>query len=165
MRVLTAGLIAALLVSTIGCGKTEEANKGEAARPSNSNNSPPAGEDSTTTPGYNASLGRKPPEKSADDKKEALKTAAADSKPAAKINAAQIFSEQKCTTCHGENGKGKLKGAPDFTDAAWQRKEKDAELIEAVKEGKKPKMPGFGSKLKEEEIKAVVAYVRSFAKK
>jgi len=67
--------------------------------------------------------------------------------------------------CHGEDGKGKLKGAPDFTDQSWQRRQKDPELIEAIKMGKSPKMPAFGAKLKDDEIRAVVAYVRSFAKK
>ena len=46
----------------------------------------------------------------------------------------------------------------------WQKKESDAELAAVIKNGKKP-MPPYGDKLKEDEIKALVAYVRSFAKK
>jgi mono/diheme cytochrome c family protein len=57
-----------------------------------------------------------------------------------------------------------VKGAPDFTDAGWQKKEKDAELAETIKKGKKP-MPPYAGKLNDEEIKALVAYVRSFGKK
>ena len=81
------------------------------------------------------------------------------------IDAAALFREQKCVNCHGEDGKGKRKGAPDFTNAQWQNKESDEDLAEQIREGDPPKMPPFGSKLNEEQIKALVAYVRSFANK
>ena len=159
MRLLVNILIAALILLTVSCGDSDDAKKG-AARPSNSAaaGSGPAGSGASNAnesiPGTNGTLGQKQVEK----------PAATDSTPA-KINAAQLFSEQKCVTCHGEDGKGKVKDAPNFTDAAWQRKEKDSELIEIVKQGKTPKMPAFGAKLKDEEIKALIAYIRSFAKK
>jgi mono/diheme cytochrome c family protein len=66
--------------------------------------------------------------------------------------------------CHGEDGKGKREGTPDFTSAEWQSKESDEELTEQIKKGDPPKMPAFESKLNEDQIKALVAYVRSFAK-
>jgi cbb3-type cytochrome c oxidase subunit III len=76
---------------------------------------------------------------------------------------AKTFNE-KCAMCHGEDGKGKTKGTPDLTNAEWQKKETDAEFTEMIKAGKKP-MPAFAGKLSDEEIKALVGYVRSFAKK
>ena len=76
---------------------------------------------------------------------------------------AKVFNE-KCALCHGEDGKGKTKGTPDLTNAEWQKKKTDAEFTEMIKTGKKP-MPGFAGKLSDEEIKALVGYVRSFAKK
>jgi mono/diheme cytochrome c family protein len=54
---------------------------------------------------------------------------------------------------------------PNFTDAAWQKKQSDGELAGTIKNGKKPIMPAFADKLSEAEIKALVAYVRGFAKK
>jgi cbb3-type cytochrome c oxidase subunit III len=78
-------------------------------------------------------------------------------------NTAKTFNE-KCAMCHGEDGKGKTKDTPNFTNAEWQKKETDVEFIEMIQKGKKP-MPGFAGKLSDEEIKALVAYVRSFAKK
>ena len=90
---------------------------------------------------------------------------ATDGRPASKVDAAALYVSQKCVGCHGPDGKGKVKGAQNFTDAAWQKKETDAELIEAIKKGKVPKMPAFASKLKEDEIKALVAYIRTFAGK
>ncbi len=74
-----------------------------------------------------------------------------------------------CTVCHGDDGKaqtekGKEKGARDFTNARWQDKVEDARLIRSVTKGH-DKMPSFEKKLSADEIKALVAEVRTFAKK
>lgn len=101
--------------------------------------------------------------KPADEKKK-KDDKAGTAKPASNIDGAALFTANKCATCHGADGKGKLKDARDFTDAAWQKKESDAELASVIKNGKKP-MPPYGDKLNADEIKALVAYVRSFGKK
>jgi mono/diheme cytochrome c family protein len=69
-----------------------------------------------------------------------------------------------CTPCHGDDGKadteqGKKKGARDLTKKKWQAKVKDERLIESVTKGR-GKMPTFGKKLSEDEIKALVKEVR-----
>ena len=73
----------------------------------------------------------------------------------------------KCAMCHGADGKGSptgLKmGAHDFTSADVQ-KETDVELTDVITKGKS-KMPPYGSKLKDTEIKDLVAYIRGLAKK
>jgi mono/diheme cytochrome c family protein len=84
-------------------------------------------------------------------------------KPTASADTVKVYNE-KCAMCHGEDGKGVTKGAADFTNAAWQKKETDAEFAEMIKKGKKP-MPAFGDKLSEEQINALVQYIRAFAKK
>jgi mono/diheme cytochrome c family protein len=78
-------------------------------------------------------------------------------------DAAKVYAE-KCAICHGEDGKGVQKTAPDFTNVEWQKKETDAEFTETIKAGKKP-MPGFEGKLSDDQIKGLVQYVRTFAKK
>ena len=83
---------------------------------------------------------------------------------ASNVNAADLFAAQKCTGCHGADGKGKLKGSPDFTDAAWQKKQTDAEMVETIKKGHKP-MPAYEDKLSNDQITALVAYVRGLGKK
>ena len=76
--------------------------------------------------------------------------------------------KQYCAKCHGEDGKGqtpqgKKLNARDFTDGEWLAEEKDAELIEAVTEGKDD-MPPFGKKLTREQIESLVRHdVRGFA--
>ena len=87
------------------------------------------------------------------------------------MDAAALFNNDtapKCASCHQADGKGvpamkaSMKDLPDFTDAAWQKKATDAEMIEAIKNGHKP-MPAYKDKLTEDQIKALVAYVRKFA--
>ncbi len=82
---------------------------------------------------------------------------------------------KNCAKCHGEDGKGKTKmgeklGVKDYTDPKIQDEMKDADMAKAIKEGvkekdsDKTKMKAFGETLNDEEIKALVAYVRSFKK-
>jgi cbb3-type cytochrome c oxidase subunit III len=79
---------------------------------------------------------------------------------------AAIF-KKNCMMCHGADGKGfpALK-TPNFTDPKWQSSTKDKEMREVIKNGKKgTAMPAFSSSLKDEEISAVIAYIRSLKKK
>ncbi|HEX3107860.1 MAG TPA: cytochrome c [Thermoanaerobaculia bacterium] len=72
-----------------------------------------------------------------------------------------------CTTCHGPTGAGdtpagKMMKAKPLGSAEVQ-KLTDAEITASITNGKN-KMPKFGQKLSAEEIKALVAYVRTFKK-
>ena len=75
----------------------------------------------------------------------------------------------KCAICHAKDGRGlpnwRSKGQPDFTDTKWQKSRTDAQIAEATKNGKGKYMPAFKTKLSDEDIAAVVARVRAFAKK
>jgi mono/diheme cytochrome c family protein len=82
--------------------------------------------------------------------------------------------DKNCAACHGKDGKGETKmgkkaGVEDYTDAKVQAKFTDEQAFKAikegVKEGDKEKMKPFAEKLTDDEIKALVAYVRAFAKK
>ena len=88
------------------------------------------------------------------------------SKPAAADDAAATY-KAKCVMCHGADGKGetpagKKMGAHDFASPEVQ-KMSDAELTQALEKGKN-KMPGYAGKLKDSEIKDLVAYVRTLGK-
>ena|SRR5438105_15474151 len=74
----------------------------------------------------------------------------------------------KCQACHGADGKGdtaagKKLGAHDLNSAEVQ-KMTDAQFLEVMQKGKN-KMPAYEGKLKMEEMKSLVAYVRDLAKK
>lgn len=80
---------------------------------------------------------------------------------------------KNCVKCHGEDGAGKTKmgeklKVKDYTDAKVQAGMKDAEMTkkikEGVKEGDSTKMKAFGDTLSDDEIKALVAHVRSLKK-
>jgi mono/diheme cytochrome c family protein len=81
--------------------------------------------------------------------------------------------EKNCTKCHGPDGKGKTKmgeklNLKDYSDAKVQEAMKDDAMTKAikdgVKDGEKTKMKGFGDVLSDDEIKALVKYVRDFKK-
>jgi cytochrome c553 len=80
--------------------------------------------------------------------------------------------DKNCKKCHGDDGTGqtamgKKLELKDFTDAKYQDTFKDADAIKAIKEGIKD---GDKTKMKaaegltDDEIKALVAKVRSFKK-
>jgi mono/diheme cytochrome c family protein len=72
--------------------------------------------------------------------------------------------KQKCQMCHGADGKGfpAIK-TPDMTDPKWQASLSDKEMTDVIKNGKKgTPMPAFADKLKDDEIQAVIKFIRSF---
>jgi cytochrome c6 len=81
-------------------------------------------------------------------------------------NASETLYKSKCAACHGPDGSGsamgKKLGAHDFTTADVQ-KLSDAELSDAITNGKN-KMPVYGKSLKAEDIKGLVAYIRTLKK-
>jgi mono/diheme cytochrome c family protein len=76
-----------------------------------------------------------------------------------------------CTKCHGDDGKGATKmgqklGARDYTDATVQASFTDDQAFKSIKEGMKKddKTLMKPSELSDEDIKASVAYIRTFKK-
>src|SRR6266581_8424949 len=79
--------------------------------------------------------------------------------------------EKHCQKCHGADGKGQTKmgrqsGVKDYTDPKAQAELKDENAIKIIKEGivekDKKKMDPYRDKLTDEEIKALIAYIRAF---
>jgi len=81
---------------------------------------------------------------------------------------AEATYKAKCAGCHGADGgantpAAKTLGVRDFQSPDVQ-KETDAELTDIITKGKN-KMPKYGDKLKDSEIKDLVGYVRTLGKK
>jgi mono/diheme cytochrome c family protein len=81
--------------------------------------------------------------------------------------------DANCAQCHGKTGAadtkmGKTLSAKDLTDPKVQAAFTDAKatqsITEGVKENGKTTMKAFGGKLTADEIKALVAYVRTLKK-
>ena len=80
--------------------------------------------------------------------------------------------EKSCAKCHGPDGKGETKigkkiEVKDFTDSKVQASYKDEDMVKAIKQGIKD-----GEKIRmkpaegvtDDDVKALVAYVRGFKK-
>ena len=80
---------------------------------------------------------------------------------------AEALYKSKCQVCHGPDGKGSAAGqkigVKDFHSPEVQ-KQSDDELAAIINSGKN-KMPAYGKSLKAEQVKDLVASIRSFAKK
>ena len=81
---------------------------------------------------------------------------------------AEANYKAKCAGCHGPDGTGstaagKAMKVRDFHDPEVQ-KETDAELTDIITNGKN-KMPKYGDKLKDTEIRELAAYVHTLGKK
>jgi cytochrome c553 len=81
--------------------------------------------------------------------------------------------DKECAKCHGMDGKGQTKmgrqsGAKDYTDPKVQAEMDDAKAVTRIKEGLKEngkeKMKGYADKFSDDEIKALVAHIRSYKK-
>jgi mono/diheme cytochrome c family protein len=81
--------------------------------------------------------------------------------------------EKNCQKCHGPDGKGQTKmgrqsGVKDYTDPKVQEELKDENAVKIIKEGivekDKKKMDPYKDKFTDEEIKALIAYIRAFKK-
>lgn len=78
--------------------------------------------------------------------------------------------EKSCASCHGKDGKGNDKMAKMFKvdpkeldlTSEDSAEDSDEELTKVIVDGKN-KMPAYGKKMKAEEIKSVVEYLRSLA--
>ena len=78
--------------------------------------------------------------------------------------------DANCVPCHGKEGKadtvmGKALKAKDLTDPKAQAEFSDSKAADSIRTGVKENgrvtMTAFGDKLSEDEIKALVAYIRT----
>ena len=74
------------------------------------------------------------------------------------------FFLMNCSSCHGKDGRAKtfkarFNHAQDLTSPKWQASITDEHMFILILKGK-GKMPAFGKKLSENEIVALVTYVR-----
>lgn len=81
----------------------------------------------------------------------------------AAADARTIFNRQ-CVSCHGRDGRGRTRRgrqthARDMTDVSWQDDVTDERLFNSISNGR-GKMPAFRKKISENNIDALVAYVR-----
>ena len=81
---------------------------------------------------------------------------------------ADVF-KKKCAPCHGKEGEPNKvfakQGVRSFKDAEWQKATKDAQVEESIRKGKKgTMMASFEKQLSDDEITALVAFIRDLGK-
>jgi len=81
----------------------------------------------------------------------------------------QTIYAEKCALCHGASGKGDGPGAAalepkprNHTEGAYMNAQTNEQLHEVIKNGK-GQMPAWGATMSDQEIDAVIAYVRTLA--
>jgi cytochrome c6 len=87
--------------------------------------------------------------------------------PAGQSDVAKVY-KANCVLCHAEDGSGsspsgKALGAKDLASSEVQKRT-DEELTVVITKGN-GKMPAFGAKLKPDDIKQLVTYIRALPKK
>ena len=84
----------------------------------------------------------------------------------AQDSGADIY-KARCAMCHGDDGKATTPAGMAFKAASFNDpaiiKISDADRTDIVKKGK-GKMPVFGDKLTDDQIKSVLAYIRTLEK-
>ena len=73
-----------------------------------------------------------------------------------------------CAECHGSKGTGspvrrRSPEIPDFTDASWQARRTDSQLLDSIIEGKGPEMPPLDDEINDQQAHGLVKFVRAFA--
>lgn len=86
------------------------------------------------------------------------------SMPALAVDGKTLY-EDNCAKCHGKTGRadtwrGYLYFAEELADSKWQVRHSDAEIREDIERGPRI-MPSFRDKFSDEDMKAVIAYIRS----
>jgi mono/diheme cytochrome c family protein len=91
--------------------------------------------------------------------------------PAAREKARKLYGVD-CSMCHGDNGNGKTELATsmqltmlDWTDPKSLAGKPDKDLFDTIRKGKGEKMPPEAEdRAKDEDVWALVAYIRAFSK-
>ena len=83
------------------------------------------------------------------------------------FDAKQTFAT-RCAMCHGKDGAPSAlyaqKGVKAFKDSEWQKAKSDADIKKAIVEGRKgTMMASFKQAFSDEEIDALVKYIRTLA--
>jgi len=71
----------------------------------------------------------------------------------------QLFVRFNCSGCHGGRAGGGM--GPSLRDVDWRYGSSDAQVFSTITEGRDQGMPAWGTKLSEDQIWKLVAYIHS----
>jgi cytochrome c oxidase cbb3-type subunit 3 len=70
----------------------------------------------------------------------------------------QLFNRMNCAGCHGDHAGGGM--GPSLRDVDWLYGSRDAQLYGSIAEGRAHGMPSWATKLPEDDIWRLVAYIK-----
>ena len=79
--------------------------------------------------------------------------------PAALQQGRELFVAMNCSGCHGGHAGGGM--GPSLRDVDWIYGKADANIFSSIAQGRAHGMPSWGSRLPEQSIWALVAYIKS----
>jgi cytochrome c oxidase cbb3-type subunit 3 len=71
----------------------------------------------------------------------------------------KLFVRYNCAGCHGDHGGGGM--GPSLRDPVWIYGSSDAHLFASIAEGRAHGMPAWGTKVPENQIWQLVAYIQA----
>jgi cytochrome c oxidase cbb3-type subunit III len=77
----------------------------------------------------------------------------------AMANGRELFVRMNCSGCHGGRAGGGM--GPSLRDVDWLYGSTDAQIFDSIAEGRAHGMPAWGTRLPEDQIWKLVAYVKS----
>jgi cytochrome c oxidase cbb3-type subunit III len=77
----------------------------------------------------------------------------------ARVEGRKLFVQFNCSGCHGGRAGGGM--GPSLRDVDWRYGSTDAQIFSTINEGRDQGMPAWGTKVNEDEIWKLVAYIQS----
>lgn len=71
----------------------------------------------------------------------------------------KLFNWYNCSGCHGGHAGGGM--GPSLRDPVWLYGDRDDQIFDSIAEGRGKGMPSWGTKIPEEQIWKLVAYIKS----
>lgn len=78
---------------------------------------------------------------------------------AAMVEGRTLFVRMNCVGCHGGRAGGGM--GPSLRDVDWLYGQADAQIFSSIVEGRAHGMPSWGTKLNDDQVWKLVAYVKS----
>jgi cytochrome c oxidase cbb3-type subunit 3 len=81
------------------------------------------------------------------------------SDPVALQDGQRLFNWYNCAGCHGGHGGGGM--GPSLRDEVWIYGNRDDQIFDSIAQGRSNGMPAWGTKIPEDQIWQLVAYIKS----
>lgn len=82
-----------------------------------------------------------------------------DGNPVARAEGRRLFVQFNCSGCHGGHAGGGM--GPSLRDPYWRYEDSDAHIFASIAQGRGQGMPAWGTKIPEDQIWKLVAYIKS----